>query len=90
MRSLIVSIAVAVLIIAALFAVPHSQAEVKPARVAPPSWEYKVVYVGELIGEAREVDEVTAALEKHLNSLGNDGWEFCQEVNRGWIFKRPR
>ena len=90
MPSLVVSIAVAVLIIAALFAVPDSQADVKQARPARPSWEYKAVYVGKLIDGAGDVDEVTASLEKHLNSLGKDGWDFCQEVNRGWIFKRPR
>ena len=90
MRLLVVLLAVAVLVIAAVFAVPHSQAEVQPARVAPPCWEYKVVYVGKLIDGARDVDEVTASLEKHLNSFGNDGWDFCQEVNRAWVFKRPR
>ena len=90
MRWLIVSIAVAVLIIAAVFAAPHSQAEVNQARVARPSWEYKVVYVMKLLDGAREVDEVTASIEKHLNALGEDGWDLCLEVNGGWVFKRPR
>lgn len=90
MRSAIVSVVVAALIIGAIIAIPHSQAQVEQARVAQPSWDYKVVHVMKLIDGTREVDEITASLEKHLNSLGKDGWELCQEVNGGWVFKRKR
>ena len=90
MRSLVVSIAVAVIIIGAVFIVPPSQGQVKQPQVTRPSWEYKVVHVMELIDDTHDVDKITASLEKHLNSLGRDGWDFCQEVNGGWVFKRKR
>jgi hypothetical protein len=37
--------------------------------------------VAKMIGGARERDEIGASFEKHLNSLGKDGWELCREVN---------
>lgn len=90
MRSLMLSVAIAALVIGAVFVVTSSQADVKQSSKVRPSWEYKVVHVMELIDGTDDVDEITESLEKHLNALGKVRWEFCQEVNGGWVFKRER
>ena len=90
MRSLMLSVAIAALVIGAVFVVTSSQADVKQSSTVRPSWEYKVVHVMGLIDGTHDVDEITESLEKHLNALGNEGWELCQEVNGGWVFKRER
>ncbi len=88
MRSLRVSIALAVLIVAAVFAVSHSRAQVTQTHVTQPTWEYKVVDVVKMIDDARGRGEIGATFEKHLNFPGKDGWELCQEVNGAMIFTR--
>ncbi len=68
----------------------QSHAQVKQATSAKPSWEYRVAHVEKMIGEVGERDAVDESVEKHLNSLGDEGWELCQEVNGALIFKRTK
>ena len=53
-------------------------------------WEYKVVYINKLVGEAKDLDGIVAGLETSLNDLGDGGWELCLEVNGGIVLKRPQ
>ena len=53
-------------------------------------WEYKAVHVQKLVTDARDYDAISAELEKGLNVLGSEGWELCENVNGGLIFKRPK
>ena len=50
-------------------------------------WEYKYAV---LPVQVRTEDSIEA-VEKYLNDLGEQGWEFCQAGNTGpyAIFKRP-
>ena len=90
MRSLIVAIALPVLIVAAVLAVPNSHAQVRRTPVAQPSWEYDVVDVVKTLGGTGDRDRTGASFEKQLNSLGNDGWELCHEVHGYMVFKRKK
>jgi hypothetical protein len=51
-------------------------------------WEYKVVHVKKLAGEAKDLDGIVSGLEASLNDLGASGWEVCLEINGGVILKR--
>lgn len=51
-------------------------------------WDYKVISV-ELNSSRRR--KPTEVLQRRLNQLGNEGWEFVEHTqNNLYIFKRPR
>lgn len=51
-------------------------------------WEYKVVHIKKLAGEAKDLDGIVTGLESSLNELGASGWEVCLEINGGVVLKR--
>ena len=53
-------------------------------------WDYKVIYINKLVGEAEDHDGSVSGFENGLKNLGDDGWELCLEVNGGVVLKRPR
>ncbi len=53
-------------------------------------WDYKVIYINKLVGEAEDHDGIVSGFENGLKKLGDDGWELCLEVNGGVVLKRPR
>ena len=54
------------------------------------TWEYKLVNVMNLVGDARDDDSMAANIEAKLNGLGAQGWEVCENLNNGLILKRPK
>ena len=89
MRSALLIGATAALCLSLALAILPSQAQ--PAGGdARTMWEYKAVHVEKLVTDARDYDAISAELEKGLNALGSEGWELCQEVRGGLIFKRPK
>jgi len=53
-------------------------------------WEYKVVHINKLVGDAKDLDAIISGLEDGLNDLGKQQWELCLEINGGVVLKRPR
>ena len=51
-------------------------------------WEYKVVHITKLAGDAKDLDGILTGLEKSLNDLGAGGWELCLEIHDGVVLKR--
>ena len=89
MRSGLLIGAAAVLFLSLALGILSSQAQ--PAGGdAGTTWEYKAVHVATLVTDARGVDAISAQLEKGLNALGSEGWELCENVNGGLVFKRPK
>ncbi len=95
MRSILVLAGVAVLGLTVALLVPRSEAQTtihKGPEVH--AWEYKVVDLESLVkiqGFSREEREkMGTELEKGLNRLGEDGWEFCLEMRGPMVFKRPK
>jgi len=89
MRLVLLVGAAAALCLSLALSIPHSQAQ--PVGGDPgTTWEYKVVHVQTLVTDARDYDAISAELEKGINALGSKGWELCQNVNGGLIFKRPK
>ena len=89
MRSVLIVGATAALCLSLALGILPSQAQ--PAGGdAGTMWEYKVVHVQTLVTEAREIEAISAELEQGINALGSKGWELCQNVNGGLIFKRPQ
>ena len=60
----------------------------------PRNWDYKVVYINKLVGDAKDdvtdIDEIVTGLQNGLKEQGDQGWELCLEINGGVVFKRPR
>lgn len=95
MRSILVLVGVAVLCVGVALLVPRSEAQfVTQEGLDVQAWEYKVVDVESLIeirGLGRESREkMGAELEKGLNRLGKEGWEFSFEMRGPMVFKRPK
>ncbi len=65
-----------------------TSAETANAKLMSKKWEYKVVHVKKLAGEAKDLDGIVTGLEASLNDLGASGWEVCLEINGGVILKR--
>ncbi|HUT93839.1 MAG TPA: hypothetical protein VMY37_30530 [Thermoguttaceae bacterium] len=89
MRSVLIVGATAVLCLSLAIGILPSQAQ-SAGGDADTTWEYKCVHVQKLVTDARDNDAISAELEKGLNALGTKGWELCQNVNGGLIFKRPK
>ncbi len=95
MRSIVALTGVAVLCVGgALFVVSRSEAQV-PEKPVVQAWEYKVVDI-ESLAEVQgafsreEREKMGAELEKGLNRLGAEGWEFAFEIRGPMVFKRPK
>ena len=95
MRSTFVLVGVAAVSLGVALLVPRSEAQYDPQESpGVQAWEYKVVDIESLIeirGLGRENREKMAAeLEKSLNRLGDEGWEFSFELRGPMVFKRPK
>jgi len=89
MRSVLLIGAAAALCLSLAIGILPSQAQ--PAGGdAGTIWEYKAVHVATLVTDARDYKAICAELEKGLNALGSEGWELCENVNGGLVFKRPK
>ncbi len=94
MRSIFALAGVAVLCVGGALFVSRSEAQV-PAKPVVQAWEYKVVDLESLV-EVRgafsreEREKMGAELEKGLNRLGAEGWEFAFEIRGPMVFKRPK
>lgn len=78
-----------------------TEVEAQPTKQArSAAWEYKVIWLTDLIeGDAGKIsvfsvneeqrEQIRSQVEGSLNRLGGEGWEICQELNGGLIFKRP-
>ena len=72
----------------AMVSTQYSTAQTPAGRPGKATWSYKVVHVSKLVEDSRDIEKIITSLERNLNGLGNQGWEFCNEVNGGYIFKR--
>ena len=89
MRSVLLVGAAAALCLSLAIGILPSQAQPTGAD-AGTTWEYKAVHVQTLVTNARDIEAISAELEKGLNALGSKGWELCENVNGGLVFKRPK
>ncbi len=83
-------LAAALLLVAAVSPFLLAREEKPPARVAKPTWEYRVILLSDLARPGQEPEKETSAVELRFNELGRDGWELCQIHLRVAVFKRPR
>lgn len=95
MRSILALVGVAAVCLSVALLVPRSEAQFEIQEdLDVQAWEYKVVDIESLIeirGLGRENRERMAAeLEKGLNRLGEEGWEFSFELRGPMVFKRPK
>ena len=67
-----------------------TSAQNAPMAAQPSNWDYKVVFINKLVGDAKDVDAVIVGLENGLKEHGDKGWELCLEINGGVVFKRPQ
>ncbi|HEY4263615.1 MAG TPA: hypothetical protein VGM98_25855 [Schlesneria sp.] len=65
-----------------------TSAQIASTKPMPKKWEYKVVHIKKLAGEAKDLDGIVTGVEASLNDLGASGWEVCLEINGGVILKR--
>jgi hypothetical protein len=69
-------------------AISRSEAvEARPAGAG--AWEYRVILVSDLVPDQGAPAAQVTALESKLNTLGRDGWELSQQMQRVMVFKRP-
>lgn len=98
--ALISLFAVALAIAALAVVYQPSQGEVARQPQAATAWEYRVIMAKDLTDiDVRKLNvftvtpekqaEITAKVQATLNALGRDGWELCEQLNGGVIFKRP-
>ncbi len=90
MRSTAAAISVATIAAILIFLSNGTSAQNAEAIPQQARWDYKVVHINKLVGEAKDLDEIVSGFESGLKELGDDGWELCLEVNGGVVLKRPR
>ena len=75
------------------FVANGTSAQNADAVAQPRNWDYKVVYINKLVGDAKDetdIDKIVTGLQNGLKVQGDQGWELCLEINGGVVFKRPR
>lgn len=82
-------IVVCVLGIAALSCVLAQEAPGKTGNGSQ-TWEYRAVYLLDIVELSQKPSEQTAAIEKQFNQLGQEGWELSLQLNMVAMFKRPK
>jgi hypothetical protein len=90
MRNTAICISVATIAALLIFLSNGTSAQNTGAIPQQTRWDYKVIYINKLVGEAANLDGIVSGFENGLKKLGDDGWELCLEVNGGVVLKRPR